>query len=101
LYFAIFKSIIENGNIIALVLVAFAFIYYIISGVRRLIAFNLNTSEEVSKYFIGIPTPLGAIFLWGVYLLFVFMPTINFYIFISLIVLIAYLLNSKIKIRHP
>ncbi len=50
-------------------LIAFVFIYYVISGLRRLIQFNINANEgEVEKYFTGIPTPfrsnssLGSIF---------------------------------------
>ena len=40
------------------------FVYYVISGLRRLIQFNINADEgKVEKYFTGIPTPLGAILL--------------------------------------
>ena len=52
-------------------LIIFAFVYYVISGLRRLIQFNINADEgKVEKYFTGIPTPLGAILLWLVYLIF-------------------------------
>lgn len=82
-------------------LVAFAFIYYVISGLRRLIQFNINAQEgEVEKYFIGIPTPLGAILLWIVYLIFL-TGLINENIVLILMIIVGYLLNSKIKIRHP
>lgn len=83
------------------VLVAFAFIYYIISGLRRLIQFNINSQEgEVAKYFLGVPTPLGAILLWLVYLIWLtgFLP--ETFVLILMIV-IGYLLNSKVKIPHP
>jgi len=82
--------------------VAFAFIYYVISGLRRLIQFNINADEgEVSKYFTGIPTPLGAILLWFVYLGWIYelIPSEN--IVLALMIIIGYLLNSKVKIPHP
>jgi len=82
--------------------VAFTFIYYVISGLRRLIQFNINTDAgEVSKYFIGVPTPLGAILLWCVYLAWGYelIPNENFVL--GLVIIVGYLLNSKIKIRHP
>ncbi len=82
--------------------VAFAFIYYVISGLRRLIQFNINSDEGVvSKYFTGIPTPLGAILLWFVYLGWIYelIPSEN--IVLSLMIIIGYLLNSKVKIPHP
>ncbi len=104
LYFAIFKDFIDSSNeyyLANLILTAFAFIYYIISGVRRLITFNINTDKgSVQKYFVGMPTPLGAISLWIVYLVFVFIPNINLYFLLFVVILIAYLLNSKIKIKH-
>ena len=82
--------------------VAFAFIYYVISGLRRLIQFNINTDAgTVSKYFTGVPTPLGAILLWFVYLGWIYelIPSEN--VVLGLVILIGYLLNSKIKIPHP
>ncbi len=76
-------------------------IYYVVSGLRRLIQFNINADAgEVAKYFIGVPTPLGAILLWLLYLgnLFNILP--NFSIII-LMALAAWSLNSKIKVSHP
>ena len=82
--------------------VAFAFIYYIISGLRRLIQFNINTDAgTVSKHFTGIPTPLGAILLWIVYLGWIYELIPNENIVLGFVILIGYLLNSKIKIPHP
>ncbi len=82
-------------------LVAFAFIYYIISGLRRLIQFNINAEEgSVEKYFTGVPTPLGAILLWVVYLVWL-TGIINENIVLILMILIGWSLNSKIKIPHP
>jgi len=82
--------------------VAFAFIYYVISGLRRLIQFNIDSDEgKVSKYFIGIPTPLGAILLWCVYLGWIYELIPNENIVLLLMVIIGYLLNSKVKIPHP
>ena len=52
-------------------LVIFTFIYYVISGLRRLIQFNINADEgkveNISQVF---QLPLGAILLWVVYLIF-------------------------------
>ncbi len=88
-------------------IVAGAFIYYIISGLRRLIQFNINADAgEVEKYFTGIPTPLGAILLWLVYLGWTFniYPTLfgltPEYTVLALMVFIGYMLNSKVKIKH-
>jgi CDP-diacylglycerol--serine O-phosphatidyltransferase len=60
-------------------------------------------SEEgsVTKYFEGVPTPLGAILLWVLYLLFAYSIVLNPYFFAVLVLVIAWSLNSKIKIRHP
>ncbi|AXX92470.1 phosphatidylserine synthase [Malaciobacter molluscorum LMG 25693] len=81
-------------------LVAFAFIYYIISGLRRLIQFNLNADVgEVQKFFTGVPTPLGAILLWSMYLFWLTGFISEEAVLIAMIV-IGYLLNSKIKIPH-
>ncbi|RLA72376.1 MAG: phosphatidylserine synthase, partial [Epsilonproteobacteria bacterium] len=56
---------------------------------------------SVSKYFEGVPTPLGAILLWLVYLGWIYEMIPNENIVLGLVVLIGYLLNSKIKIPHP
>ena len=78
------------------------FIYYIISGLRRLVEFNLYTDAgSVSKYFVGVPTPLGAILLWVLYLLHSFGIIGNVWIIALLTAVIAWSLNSKIKIPHP
>ena len=82
--------------------VAFAFIYYVISGLRRLIQFNIDTDAgSVSKHFVGVPTPLGAILLWIVWLGWIYelIPSEN--VVLGLMIIIGYLLNSKIKIPHP
>ena len=82
--------------------VAFAFIYYVISGLRRLIEFNINTDAgSVSKHFVGVPTPLGAILLWFIWLGFIYeiIPSEN--IVLGLMIIVGYLLNSKVKIPHP
>ncbi|MEA3384095.1 MAG: CDP-alcohol phosphatidyltransferase family protein [Campylobacterota bacterium] len=105
LYFAIFDG---NEFILNTFFVFTAFVFYIISGLRRLIQFNIDSDEGiVSKYFIGIPTPLGAILLWIIYLIWLFelFPSIlGFhveYIVLTLIIIIGYFLNSKVKIPHP
>lgn len=82
--------------------VAFAFIYYVISGLRRLIQFNIDTDAgSVSKHFVGVPTPLGAILLWLVYLGWIFEMIPNENIVLGLMILVGFLLNSKVKIPHP
>ncbi len=76
-------------------------IYYVISGLRRLIHFNLNTEAgEVSKFFTGVPTPLGAILLWLVYLAhaYKFLPVFGV---LALMIAIGWSLNSKLKVPHP
>jgi CDP-diacylglycerol--serine O-phosphatidyltransferase len=76
-------------------------IYYVISGLRRLIQFNINADAgEVEKFFTGVPTPLGAILLWLVYLGAAY-GFISPYIVLIAMVLIGWSLNSKIKVPHP
>jgi len=78
------------------------FIYYIISGLRRLIQFNINSQVgEVARYFVGVPTPLGAILLWVLYLVYSYGIVTNLFVILLFVVIIAYLLNSKVKIPHP
>jgi CDP-diacylglycerol--serine O-phosphatidyltransferase len=76
-------------------------IYYVISGLRRLIHFNINADAgEVDKYFTGVPTPLGAILLWLIYIAaaYNFIPAISV---VGLMVIIAWSLNSTLKVPHP
>jgi CDP-diacylglycerol--serine O-phosphatidyltransferase len=81
--------------------VAFTIIYYVISGLRRLIQFNINTDAgKVSKFFTGVPTPLGAILLWCVYLGWTYQIIPNENIVLILVIAVGYLLNSKVKIPH-
>jgi CDP-diacylglycerol--serine O-phosphatidyltransferase len=97
IYFAIFDG---KESFYNMALIAFVFIYYVISGLRRLIQFNINANEgEVEKYFTGIPTQLGAILLWVVYLIYL-TDYVNEYFVLGSIIIIGYLLNSKIKIKH-
>jgi len=83
------------------ILAAVVSIYYVISGLRRLIHFNLNADAgEVEKYFTGVPTPLGGILLWLVYLLnaYQLIPAI---VVVAAMLVIGWSLNSTIKVRHP
>jgi len=76
-------------------------IYYVISGLRRLIHFNINTDAgEVDKYFTGVPTPLGAILLWLVYLgaSYSLIPAI---VVVVLMAIIGWSLNSTLRVPHP
>ena len=97
----IFFAVIDTKEVfLSMPLIIFAFVYYIISGLRRLIQFNINADEgKVEKYFTGVPTPLGAILLWVVYLIFL-TGFISETFVLFMMILIGYLLNSKIKIPH-
>jgi len=84
------------------IILGLVFIGYIISGLRRLVEFNLKVDVgEVEKYFEGIPTPLGAILLWILYLLTAYGLLSSGYIISILVMIIAWSLNSKLKIPHP
>ncbi len=84
------------------VLLGLVFIWYIINGLRRLVEFNLKVDVgEVEKYFEGVPTPLGAILLWVLYLLNAYGVITNIYVIALLVLIIAWSLNSKLKIPHP
>jgi len=86
---------------VAFLVAAIVSIYYVISGLRRLIHFNLNADAgEIENYFTGVPTPLGAILLWLTYLLNTYniLPAIGV---IVLMLIIGWSLNSTIKVRHP
>ena len=99
--FIIFVSIINQPETSSFIFVAGAAtsVYYIISGLRRLIQFNINAEEgEVEEYFTGLPTPMGAIVLW-----FVFLGGVYIYpafITVLLMVITGWLLNSTVKIKH-
>lgn len=99
--FLIFQAVYADLGGALLLLAAAISIYYVISGLRRLIQFNIDANEgEVEKYFTGIPTPLGAILLWLVYLAaaydFVGAPVV-----VAAMAAIGWLLNSKVKVPHP
>ena len=99
--FLIFQAAYADLGGVLLFLAAAVSIYYVISGLRRLIQFNIDANEgEVEKYFTGVPTPLGAILLWLVYLAaaydFVGAPVV-----VAAMAAIGWLLNSKVKVPHP
>jgi CDP-diacylglycerol--serine O-phosphatidyltransferase len=96
--FFIFQAVYANLTGAALIIASIASIYYVISGLRRLIQFNINADAgEVAKHFIGVPTPLGAILLWLVWL---GSGIIGWMAVLGLMLLIGWLLNSKVKIKH-
>ncbi|MDD5053517.1 MAG: CDP-alcohol phosphatidyltransferase family protein [Sulfuricurvum sp.] len=96
--FFIFQSVYSELSGFPLIITSIASIYYVISGLRRLIQFNIHTDAgEVAKYFTGVPTPLGAILLWIVWLVSGFIGWIAVLI---LMLTIGALLNSKVKIPH-
>lgn len=98
--FIIFVSIIQvSDSTLIFALGSAVSLYYIISGLRRLIQFNINAEEgEVEEYFTGLPTPMGAIVIW-----FIFLGGIYVYpafVTILLMVITGWLLNSTVKIKH-
>jgi CDP-diacylglycerol--serine O-phosphatidyltransferase len=85
-----------------IIILGLVFIWYVINGLRRLVEFNLKVDAgEVEKYFEGVPTPLGAILLWVLYLLTAYGIITSGYVIAALVLVIAWSLNSKLKIRHP
>jgi CDP-diacylglycerol--serine O-phosphatidyltransferase len=100
--FLIFQAVYSSSlDGIVFLFAAIVSIYYVISGLRRLIHFNIHTDAgSVDKYFTGVPTPLGAILLWLVYLgnTYAIIPSI---LVILLMIAIGWSLNSTIKVRHP
>jgi len=100
--FLLYYAITEQSSGTAQVILGVIFIFYIISGLRRLIEFNIGMEVgEAAKYFVGVPTPLGAILLWILYLLFAYNIIANPYAIGALVLVIAWSLNSQLKIRHP
>ena len=99
--FLLFYSL-QKAQGIETLIAGVVFIYYIISGLRRLIEFNIKSEEgEVAKYFEGVPTPLGAILLWLLYLIHAYGVITNIYMILLIVIMIGFLLNSKVKIPHP
>jgi len=99
--FFLFFALKSEGQL-NIFLAGVVFIFYIISGLRRLIEFNLHANQgSVDKYFTGVPTPLGAILLWILFLLFKYGVIYNEFLILLLVVIVGVLLNSKIKIPHP
>jgi len=100
--FLIFQAVYANSlEGIYIIVAAVVSIYYVISGLRRLIHFNINADAgEVDKFFTGVPTPLGAILLWLVYLAnaYALIPAIAV---ITLMALIGWSLNSTLRVPHP
>lgn len=100
--FLIFQAVYSQSLEGTMIIIAGAFsVYYVISGLRRLIQFNINADAgEVEKFFTGVPTPLGAILLWLVYLgnTYGFIPAEGVMV---LMVAIGWSLNSTLKVPHP
>ena len=99
--FLIFQSIYSTLSGLEFLIASMFSIYYVISGLRRLIQFNINADVgEVEKYFTGVPTPLGAILLWLVYIsnIYLSVPAIAV---MGLMVLIGWSLNSTLRVPHP
>ncbi len=84
------------------VLLGVVLIGYILSGLRRLVEFNLKVDAgAVAKYFEGVPTPLGAILLWIIYLAVAYGLVTHGVVIAALVLLIAWSLNAKLRIPHP
>lgn len=99
--FLIFEFIFANSSI-PLPLAGVVMIYYVLAGLRRLIEFNIKTDAgSVEKYFEGVPTPLGAILLFLLYLSWSYGILANGYIALIVVAVIGALLNSKVKVPHP
>lgn len=99
IYFAIMDPVM--GGFFSIIVMV-CMVYYVISGLRRLIEFNIKADAgSVEKYFTGMPTPLGAILLWVLYLSWYADIISSEYIILTITVAIGYLLNSKAKIPHP
>ncbi|WP_456451220.1 CDP-alcohol phosphatidyltransferase family protein [Hydrogenimonas sp.] len=99
--FFIFVGVYEKMEGAWFVLASVVSVYYVISGLRRLIQFNIDADPgSVGKYFVGVPTPLGAILLWLVWLgnLYGLVPAP---LVVVLMALIGWLLNSNVKVPHP
>ena len=102
--FLLFYAVKQYSSVTGIeeIVLGLVFIWYIINGLRRLVEFNLKVDAgEVEKYFEGVPTPLGAILLWILYLLNAYGVITSGYIIAILVTLIAWSLNSKLKIPHP
>ena len=100
--FLLYYAITVDSSGITELLLGFVFIAYIVSGLRRLIEFNMKSEEGVvTKFFEGVPTPLGAILLWILYLLFAYNIISNPYVIALFVAGIAWSLNSRLKIPHP
>ena len=99
--FLVFQAVYAHIQLSSLMIVAAILsIFYVISGLRRLIYFNINADAgEIENYFTGVPTPLGAILLWLAYLGWAY-GIFNIYVVMILMLLIALSLNSKIKVKH-
>ena len=99
--FLIFQAVYSHLDGISLMAAAVASIYYVISGLRRLIQFNIDADAgSVEKFFVGVPTPLGAILLWLVYLGNAYSVIPAYGVMIAM-VFIGWSLNSKLKVPHP
>jgi len=100
--FLLYYATTSDASGLTQLILGFVFIAYIIAGLRRLIEFNMKSEEgEVAKFFEGVPTPLGAILLWVLYLLFSYDIIANAYVIAVFVAVIAWALNSKLKIPHP
>lgn len=99
--FLIFQAVyVMNPSGIFMIVAALVSIYYVIAGLRRLITFNINSDAGlIDKFFTGIPTPLGAILLWLVYLANSY-ELLSAVLVVVLMVIIGWSMNSKIKVPH-
>jgi CDP-diacylglycerol---serine O-phosphatidyltransferase len=99
--FLIFEAVFNKLTGTLFIFAAVVSILYVISGLRRLIQFNINADAgEVERFFTGVPTPLGAILLWLTYMLYHYLNIAPLAIMI-LMLAIGWSLNSRIKIPHP
>ena len=100
--FLIFQAVYASGlSGFSMFIASVVSIAYVIAGLRRLIHFNINADAgEVDNYFTGVPTPLGAILLWLVYLTNAY-DILSAFSVVVLMAAIGWSLNSTLKVPHP
>ncbi len=99
--FLIFSAVFSTTDGLLFIICAAVCMYYVVSGLRRLIQFNIDAVEgESLKFFVGVPTPLGAILLWLLYLGATY-EVLHTIVAVVLMAVVAYLLNSRVKVPHP
>ncbi|MFH1198936.1 MAG: CDP-diacylglycerol--serine O-phosphatidyltransferase [Candidatus Omnitrophota bacterium] len=79
-----------------------ALLVYLSASVVRLAKYNITGKEEMANYFYGLPTTASGALLAGFILMFrkenfVYSPKLIPYLFLTLVLLLSYLMLSRIK----